>query len=104
MKSCWGAHAEPTTSLTPVFNPSVQTFLAAGFTQPLLNGFGRRANSTQIRIAKNDLKVADSVFRQQVITTLGSCPERILGLPLLQGKCAREGAGPGIFPKTPGGQ
>jgi outer membrane protein TolC len=43
-----------------------------GFTQPLLNGYGRRANSAQIRIAKNDLKVADSVFRQQVITTLGT--------------------------------
>jgi outer membrane protein len=59
-----------TTSLTPVFNPTVNTFMAVGFTQPLLNGFGRRANSTQIRIAKNDLKVADSVFRQQVITTV----------------------------------
>ena len=60
------------TSLTPVFNPYVDTFLAVGFTQPLLNGFGRRANSAQIRIAKNDLKVADSVFRQQVISTLGT--------------------------------
>jgi outer membrane protein TolC len=59
-----------TTSLTPVFNPEVSTFLAVGFTQPLLNGFGRRANSYQIRIAKNDLKVADSVFRQQVIATV----------------------------------
>jgi outer membrane protein TolC len=58
------------TSLTPVYNPNVNAFLAVGFTQPLLNGFGRRANSTQIRIAKNDLKVADSVFRQQVITTV----------------------------------
>ena len=59
-------------ALTNVFNPSVQTFMAAGFTQPLLNGFGRRANSTQIRIAKNNIKVADSVFRQQVITILGT--------------------------------
>ena len=58
------------TSLTQVYNPFVNTFLAVGFTQPLLNGFGRRANATQIRIAKNDLKVADSVFRQQVITTV----------------------------------
>jgi outer membrane protein len=59
-------------ALTNVYNPSVQTFMAAGFTQPLLNGFGRRSNSTQIRIAKNDMKVADSVFRQQVISTLGT--------------------------------
>ena len=38
--------------------------------QNLLNGFGYRANAASLRIAKNDLKVADSVFRQQVITTI----------------------------------
>jgi outer membrane protein TolC len=60
------------TSLTQFYNPFADAFLGVGFTQPLLNGFGRRANSTQIRIARNDMKIADSVFRQQVITTLGS--------------------------------
>ena len=65
-----GGSRGTTTSLTPVFNPQVSTFLAVGFTQPLLNGFGRRANSVQIRIAQNDLKVAASVFRLQVITTV----------------------------------
>jgi outer membrane protein TolC len=67
-----GGQRGSNTSLTPVYNPSVQTIMAVGFTQPLLNGYGRRANSAQIRIAKNNLKVADSVFRQQVITTLGT--------------------------------
>jgi outer membrane protein len=67
-----GGQRGSNTSLTPVFNPAVTTVLAAGFTQPLLNGYGRRANSTQIRIAKNDVHIADSVFRQQVITTLGT--------------------------------
>jgi outer membrane protein TolC len=65
-----GGSRGTTTSLTPVFNPQVSTFMAVGFTQPLLNGFGRRANSTQIRIAKNSLNIADSLFRQQVITTV----------------------------------
>ena len=65
-----GGSRGTTTSLTPVFNPQVSTFLAVGFTQPLLNGFGRRANSVQIRIAQNDLKLAGSLFRQQVITTV----------------------------------
>jgi outer membrane protein len=65
-----GGQRGTSTALTSVFNPSVYTYMAMGFTQPLLNGFGRRANATQIRIAKNDLKVADSVFRQQVITTV----------------------------------
>jgi len=59
-----------TTSLTPVFNPEVYTYWAMGFTQPLLNGFGRRANAALLRVAKNDLKLADSGFRQQVITTI----------------------------------
>lgn len=68
----FGGQRGSNTSLTPVFNPSVDTLMAVGFTQPLLNGFGRRANSAYIRIAKNDLKVADSVFRQQVISTLGT--------------------------------
>ena len=67
-----GAGRTSTTSLTSVYNPQVNAFLAVGFTQNLLNGFGRRANSTQIRIAKNDFKIADSVFRQQVITTVAS--------------------------------
>jgi outer membrane protein TolC len=67
-----GGSRGSTSSLTPVFNPEVQTFLGVGFTQPLLNGYGRRANSVQIRIAKNNLKIADSVFRQSVIGTLGT--------------------------------
>jgi outer membrane protein TolC len=61
-----------TTSLTPVFNPEVNTFMAVGFTQPLLSGYGRRANAIQIRLAKNNMKVADSQFRQQVITTVST--------------------------------
>jgi outer membrane protein TolC len=60
------------TSLTQFYNPYADAFLGVGFTQPLLNGFGRRANATYIRIARNDMKIADSVFRQQVISTLGS--------------------------------
>jgi outer membrane protein TolC len=58
--------------LTQFFNPQVNTIIGLGFTQPLLNGYGRRANSFQIRQAKNNLKVADSVFRQQVITTVST--------------------------------
>ena len=65
-----GGSRATTTSLTPVFNPQVTTFMAMGFTQPLLNGFGRRYNSLQIRVAKNNMKVVDSQFRQQVITTV----------------------------------
>jgi outer membrane protein TolC len=38
--------------------------------QHLLNGFGYRANAKFIRIAQNDVKISQSVFRQQVMTTV----------------------------------
>ncbi len=63
---------QSTTSLNTLFNPVVPTGLTFGFTQKLLNGFGYRANAKFIRIAKNDLKLADSSFRQQVITTVAN--------------------------------
>jgi len=59
-----------TNSTSTLFNPSIPTTLTVGFNQHLLNGFGRRANAVFIRIARNNLNVADSVFRQQVITTM----------------------------------
>ena len=39
-------------------------------TQPLLNGFGLGVNTRNIRIAKNNRKIADWVFAQQAITTI----------------------------------
>jgi outer membrane protein len=54
-----------------LFNPYVPAFFGITVSQPLLKGFGYRANAAQLRIARNDLKVTDSAFRQQVITTVG---------------------------------
>jgi outer membrane protein len=65
-------YRQSSTSLTNLFNPQVNGTMGMGFTQPLLNGFGYRANAQFIRIAKNDLKVANSVFRQQVITSIAN--------------------------------
>ena len=59
-----------TSALTALVNPEVPSFLGITLSQNLLNGFGYRANAANLRIAKNDLKVADSVFRQNVMTTL----------------------------------
>ena len=59
-----------TTSPAAVFDPSVQSTLFVSFTQELLNGFGRLANTRFIRIAKNSKKIADQVFTQQVITSV----------------------------------
>src|SRR3989449_3617663 len=59
-----------TTSPAAVFDPSVQSTLFVSFTQELLNGFGRLANTRFIQIAKNSKKIADQVFTQQVITSV----------------------------------
>ncbi len=40
--------------------------------QHVLQGFGLAANNRYIRIAKNDIRVSDLVFRQQVMTTVSS--------------------------------
>jgi outer membrane protein TolC len=63
-------YRQSTTSLNTLFNPAVPTSLTVGIDQQLLNGFGYRANAKFIRIAQNDLKISNSVFRQQVITTV----------------------------------
>jgi outer membrane protein TolC len=53
-----------------LFNPAVQSTLTAQVTQPLLNGFGRIANTRYIIEAKNTVKVGESQFAQQVMTTV----------------------------------
>jgi outer membrane protein len=52
------------------FNPAIQSTLTIGFSQPLLNGFGISVNTRNIRIAKNNRKIADWAFAQQAITTI----------------------------------
>lgn len=63
---------QSSTAFNNLFNPEVPVFAEIGVNQHLLQGFGYRANAANFRIAKNDLRVADSTFRQQVITTLAS--------------------------------
>src|SRR5712664_1029859 len=58
------------TSAANLFNPSVQSSIFVGFQQQLLNGFGRSVNTRNIRIAKNNRKIADWAFSQQAITTV----------------------------------
>jgi outer membrane protein len=52
------------------FNPAVQSNLSVSLSQPLLNGFGLAINTRNIRIAKNNRKIADLAFAQQAITTI----------------------------------
>jgi outer membrane protein len=58
-----------TTLSNELFNPAVQSTMTFTVTQPLLNGFGLLPNTRFIIEQKNTLKVAESQFAQQVITT-----------------------------------
>jgi outer membrane protein len=59
-----------TTSSQQLFNPAVQSTMTFTISQPLLNGFGLLPNTRFILEAKNTVKVADSIFAQQVIATV----------------------------------
>ncbi|MGA7852401.1 MAG: TolC family protein [Candidatus Acidiferrales bacterium] len=59
------------TNLTDVvFNPALSPIMSATLSQPLLNGFGLLPNTRYILEARNSIKVANSVFAQQVIATV----------------------------------
>ncbi|MFL6352842.1 MAG: TolC family protein [Bryobacteraceae bacterium] len=53
-------------------NPYTSGSLDLTITEPLLQGFGRAVNGRNIRVAKNNQKVTDLQFKQQVITTISA--------------------------------
>ncbi len=53
-------------------NPFTTSSLDLSAVQPLLQGFGFAQNNRTIRIAKNNVKAADFVFRQQLINTVAN--------------------------------
>jgi len=55
-----------------VLNPYYSGDLDLQVTQNLLNGFGRAVNGRNIRVQKNNQKVTDLQFQQQVITTVSA--------------------------------
>jgi len=66
----WDNTRSSSSSAANLFNPSVQSSIYVGFQQQLLNGFGIGVNTRNIRIAKNNRKIADLAFAQQAITTV----------------------------------
>jgi outer membrane protein len=60
------------TSAFNSFNPAVQSSIQVELTQPLLNGFGKTVNMRYILEAKNTVKVGESQFSQQVMTTIAA--------------------------------
>lgn len=62
--------SQRTNAVLGSLNPYTMSNLNASFTQPLLRGFGPAVNRRFIRIAKNNQKTTDQVFRQQMIVTV----------------------------------
>lgn len=61
---------QSSTSLSNLFNPSINSSLTFAFSQPLLNGFGLAVNTRGLKIAKNNKRIADLTFADQVIRTV----------------------------------
>ncbi len=57
-------------SLHNLYNPYITSNLGLTVTQPLLRGFGPAVNRRFIRIAKNEKRITDLLFQQQLIETV----------------------------------
>jgi outer membrane protein TolC len=68
----WNNTRASSSSAFAVFDPSVQSTIGIGFSQQLLQGFGRDVTRRNILIAENNRKIADLAFAQQAITTVTS--------------------------------
>src|SRR5579862_6327874 len=66
----WDNTRSSSTAGANFLNPAVTSNLQVSFTQPLLNGFGIAMGTRNIRIAKNNCKIADWAFTAQAITTI----------------------------------
>jgi outer membrane protein TolC len=61
---------QTTNSLRSAYSPYTASALSLSLTQPLLRGFGVRLNRRFERIAENERRILDLLFRQQLINTV----------------------------------
>ena len=69
-----------TNNLFSFFSPSLQSTFNFSLTQHLLQGFGTGVNGRFIVQAKNDRRIADSLFRQQLLYTINQVEDIYWGL------------------------
>jgi outer membrane protein len=69
-----------TNNLFSFFSPSLQSTFNFSLTQHLLQGFGTAVNGRFIVQAKNDRRIADSLFRQQLLYTINQVEDIYWGL------------------------
>ncbi|MBI3404660.1 MAG: TolC family protein, partial [Acidobacteria bacterium] len=61
-----------TSNPSTFLNPSVQSVLNFSFQQPLLDGLGYVSNKRFLRLARNNKRIADLAFQDQVMTTVSA--------------------------------
>jgi outer membrane protein TolC len=66
----WNNTRSSSTAGANLLNPAVTSTFSVSITQPLLNGYGLAMGTRNIRIAKNNRKIADWAFAAQAITTI----------------------------------
>ncbi len=74
-------------------NPYTSGDLDLQVTQNLLQGFGSAVNGRNIRVQRNNVKVSDLQFKQQVITTVSAALNLYWDLVSFQRRRARPPAG-----------
>ena len=68
----WNNNNIKTNSGRNDLNPTWDSNFQVRVTQRLLQGFGKAVNGRNIKVAQNNLRISDLVFRQQVIATVSS--------------------------------
>lgn len=82
--SGFNASSVSNNSINTAINPFSSSNASVSLTQPLLRGFGASVNQRFIRIARNNQKVGDLVFKQQVISTVAGVIRLYFDLVTLQ--------------------
>ncbi len=71
---------QDTNNVRTNFNPILSSSADLTITQRLTQGFGRRINSINIRVAKNNREISDLTFKQQVLSTVNQVVNQYWGL------------------------
>lgn len=70
ISATFNANNQNQNSARNTINPYTNSNLGLNLDQPLLRGFGTGVNRRYVHIARNDEKISDLLFRQQVIATV----------------------------------
>ena len=80
----YSGNSQNSNSTANLYNPWATSSFSLNLTQPLMRGFGRSVNRRYILIARNDMRVSNLVFRQQVISTVAGVIRLYFDLVSLQ--------------------